>query len=458
MKKRKTFLIRFAQNILKALRIKQIRLFGHKFSKKTYTLHQHIVLLALREYHKGMGFRRFCELLPDYSLLLEYLGLSQIPHFTTLHKVSQRLSGSSVERIFLGFARKAKFRAGIDSTGMSLQHSTHYYERRLEHFRKAKKKKPGRPRKKRKKKHQYTSIFADIDEQIILSTKLLRGSKSDNKMMQPTIKKAQELFNQIISNDADKGYDAEYNHAFTKEKMKVEDYIKLKNKDVPVHRTSGENRKKAKQAMKKKRGRPRKNHRNKMETIMFVLKKVFGEHITATTAKGQRQQARFRIISYNAYRKTILVFLEHFYGALKTKHLNSINSSYYIVVNKQKMAKDTFQTFKEISDLSKLVTEKLCSAFDEKANGSNDVSAKEREFYIQSGKMINACMTHYLKIRHKKEGDPRVKNYPGLLNMISSTLSEKNASPELYSEVTKYLSSVLKKPKEAPQEKLVGTQ
>ena len=215
-RKKETFLIRFAKSILKALKIKQVRLYGHKFSKKIYTLHQHIVLLALREYHKGMGFRRFCELLPDYSLLIEYLKLKAIPHFTTLHKVNQRLKGSLIEGIFLGFARKAKFRAGIDSTGMSLQHSTYYYEKRLEHFRKAKKKKPGRPRKKRKKKHQYTSVFADLDKQLILSIKLLRGSQSDNKMMQPTIKKAKALFNQIISNDADRGYDAEYNHKFQK--------------------------------------------------------------------------------------------------------------------------------------------------------------------------------------------------------------------------------------------------
>ena len=313
-KKKETFLIRFAKNIIKALRLRQVRLYGHKFSKKTYTLHQHIVLLALREYHKGMGFRRFCELLPDYSLLLEYLGLDQIPHFTTLHKVSNRLKSSVVEGILLGFARKAKFRAGIDSTGMSLQHSTYYYEKRLEHFRKAKKRKPGRPRKRRRKKHQYTSIFADLDKMLILSTKLARGKKSDNKMMIPTINKAKELFSQIISNDADKGYDAEYNHEYNNEVMKAEDQIKLRNKDVSVMKTKGANRKIAKTKARKKRGRPRKNHRNKVETIMFVLKKVFGEHITAIKAKGQRQQARFRMISYNAYRKASLIFIEHFYG------------------------------------------------------------------------------------------------------------------------------------------------
>ena len=190
--KNETFLIKFAKRILSALKRREFKLYSNKFSKKTYTLHQHIVLLALREYQKGIGFRQFCKLLPDFNLLLKYIGLDQIPHFTTLHKVSCRLKGSLLEDLFLGFVSKGKIRSGIDSTGLSLQHSTYYYEKRLEHFRKAKK-----PRKI---------------------------------------------------------------------------------------------------------GRPRKNHRNKAETIMFVIKKVFGEHINAIKAKNQRNQTRFRIIAYNAYR------------------------------------------------------------------------------------------------------------------------------------------------------------
>ncbi|MBU4502369.1 MAG: hypothetical protein KKA79_07255, partial [Nanoarchaeota archaeon] len=259
VKKKVSFLIKFAKSILRALRVRCVRLYGSKFSKKTYTLHQHLVLLALREYFKGMGYRRFCDLLPDFSLLLEFLKLDQIPHFTTLQKVAQRLKGKTVEGIFLGFARRARFRAGTDSTGMSLQHSTYYYEKRLEHFRKSKKRKPGRPRKRRKKKHQYTNIFADLDAQLILAVKLLKGSKSDNKMMIPTVKKAKEIFGQVISHDADKGYDAEYNHKYINEMMKAEDHIKLKNTKVPIHRTKGTYRKKSKQKNKNKKGRPRKN-------------------------------------------------------------------------------------------------------------------------------------------------------------------------------------------------------
>ena len=133
-------------------------------------------------------------------------------------------------------------------------------------------------------------------------------------MMRPTINKAKELFSQIISNDADKGYDAEYNHKFNNEVMEVEDYIKLKNKDVPLYRTSGTNRKLAKAKARNKLGRPRKNHRNKIESIIFVLKKVFGEHISATSSACQRQQTRFRIIAHNAYVQAKRLLIEDFYA------------------------------------------------------------------------------------------------------------------------------------------------
>ena len=268
------------------------------------------MLLAIREYQKGIGFRQFCNLLPDYGPLLDFLGLKTIPHFTTLHKVNCRLKGSLLEDLFLGFANRGKIRSGIDSTGLSLQHSTYYYEKRLEHFRKGKKqRKRGRPRKRRRKKHQYTNLFVDLDNQIILSAKFARGSKSDNKMMIPTVKKAKEIFNRIISFDADRGYDAEYNHNFVNEVMCSLDFIKLKNLDVSVYNTKGTYRKKAKRKLKQKIGRPRKNHRNKAETIMFVVKKICGEHISAIKAKNQRNQTRFRIIAYNAYRKVTYILL-----------------------------------------------------------------------------------------------------------------------------------------------------
>lgn len=311
MKKKKSHIIRFADFILKALRQRQFMLYSSKYSKKVFTLHQHIVLLCVREY-LHMGYERFIDFLPSMTELVEFIELVRIPHFTTLQKVAKRLKTSLLDKILLGFSRRSLFRTGIDSTGMSLHHSTFYYEKRLEYFSRKRKRTPGRPRKRRKKKHQYVSIFADLDNQIILSAKMLRGSHSDNPMMIPTMKKAEEIFDRIKSHDADRGYDAEYNHKYVEEIIGAECYIKLKNKDVPVCRTKGENRKKAKRKLHKKIGRPRKNHRNKMETIISVVKKVFGEHLTAIKAVSQRKQMLLRLIAYNAYRKAFLLIFEDF--------------------------------------------------------------------------------------------------------------------------------------------------
>ena len=316
-----SFLKRFGQGVLGAVQRQGMPLYGHKFSKKTYTLHQHVVLLCVREY-LGMSYERFVEHLKDLDGLVSFLGLKSIPHFTTLQKVCARIKGSALESLYLQFASKGKIRASMDSTGVGLHHTTHYYEERLEHFRKRKRKKDGkhrvgRPRKKRKRKHQYINGCCDLDRQILLAIQTQRGSQSDNKKMIPTLKKMKKLFPRIVSLDADKGYDAEYNLSYVNDEMNAKPHIKVRNEDVPIHRTKGVNRKKAKKELHNKRGRPRKNHRNKSETIFSVIKKIFGENLTAKTAKMQRQQLRIRILAYNAYRKAkrVLQIIEHFYIA-----------------------------------------------------------------------------------------------------------------------------------------------
>ena len=104
------------------------------------------------------------------------------------------------------------------------------------------------------------------------------------------------------------GYDAEYNFAYIVEEMGAKPYIKVRNEDVPVHKTEGTYRKKAKRALKPKRWPPRKNHKNKSETVFSVMKKIFGEHLSAKQAKTQRQQLRIRVLAYNAYRKAWNVY------------------------------------------------------------------------------------------------------------------------------------------------------
>ncbi|MGH9963593.1 MAG: hypothetical protein ACRD5E_02040 [Nitrososphaeraceae archaeon] len=46
------------------------------------------------------------------------------------------------------------------------------------------------------------------------------------------------------------------------------------------------------------------NQRNKDETIMSVIKRLFGEYITSRLIKAQKRELSFRCIVYNMHRLT----------------------------------------------------------------------------------------------------------------------------------------------------------
>ncbi|HET7285079.1 MAG TPA: hypothetical protein VFI70_10370 [Nitrososphaeraceae archaeon] len=51
------------------------------------------------------------------------------------------------------------------------------------------------------------------------------------------------------------------------------------------------------------------NQRNKNETIVSVIKRRFGEHITSRLVKTQNRELSFRCIAYNMQRLTNLIIL-----------------------------------------------------------------------------------------------------------------------------------------------------
>jgi hypothetical protein len=63
----------------------------------------------------------------------EYLGLSKIPHYTTLQKAAARLSDIllhvAIDR-FIGIISPEMIFAGIDATGFETRHAAPYYSYR----------------------------------------------------------------------------------------------------------------------------------------------------------------------------------------------------------------------------------------------------------------------------------------------------------------------------------------
>jgi hypothetical protein len=145
----------------RVLRNSRIPLFLPRKSNDIFTMWQHLVLLTIRQY-KGKSYRMFIEWLIETHYLRLFLGLSQIPHFTTLQKFVGRISNSLLEEIissFIVISGTKHIFAGIDSTGFKMTHASQYYTERTA----------------ARRKYAKLSIGADVLQQIICSIILIRS-------------------------------------------------------------------------------------------------------------------------------------------------------------------------------------------------------------------------------------------------------------------------------------------
>src|SRR5437879_2873737 len=84
-----------------AVATKALRPYAHKFSPKLFTQPQLFACLVLKTFFKT-DYRGLTALLQDLPDLRRAIGLRGVPHFTTLHKASQRLLRQPRARRLLG--------------------------------------------------------------------------------------------------------------------------------------------------------------------------------------------------------------------------------------------------------------------------------------------------------------------------------------------------------------------
>jgi len=306
-KKEKKY-IKFVKQIISCLKRLRVRKYSSKYSKKTFSNWIHIVLLALRQ-RMDKSYREFYDIIDVCTEILNLLAIKNAPHFTTLQKAAKRLQAKFLEKIiagFLLFTMIVNVRTGIDATGLQPTRASAHYTTVLKKNKKSRRK---------IKNHIKLTTYVDLDKQLIISQKIRRSPAHDNRDFLPVVRKGKEILSKakkkIKSLDADKGYDAEENHEFVVEELCAEDRIRLKNKDKPIWKTSGEYRKKAKRRIK----RLRRNHRSKNETIFSVIKRLNGSTVRSIKVSMQNKEVLFKEIAYNANRliNSFLDFFKDFY-------------------------------------------------------------------------------------------------------------------------------------------------
>jgi hypothetical protein len=120
--------------VFKVCQRQAVPLYSSKYSRRDFTIWQHIALLALMQRVR----KSYREYVQDYltttEKLIGVLGLSKLPHFTTIEKFLLRVPSALLERVMGGFVQLTRIRSQTfspDASGFMLRRASHYYALRI---------------------------------------------------------------------------------------------------------------------------------------------------------------------------------------------------------------------------------------------------------------------------------------------------------------------------------------
>lgn len=260
--------------------------YSSKYSKKTYTQQQLMVLHTLKQKSK-LSYDDFVDDFKTRDSAMLELGLNKVPAASTLKMFARRINYSILEKLVgscINLTRRKKVDIGIDATGYHLEDGSCYYRQRL-----------GKASKTRR--HVKLSIAVDTKEQLILASKIRKSNAHDNKDFIPLVKKSHKI-KPVRRGVGDKAYDDEKNHEFLVNELGAECIIPPRDYGEKVQHKRMSKRNKLKRNFPKKKY----NQRSKVETVNFVMKRLFGAIIYAKDWVMQKKEMLFKCLAYNIHR------------------------------------------------------------------------------------------------------------------------------------------------------------
>lgn len=294
--------ISFIKHAFSIVHSSRISPYSCKYSRRDYTQHQLLTILLFKEYRKE-DYRTVIWNLEEMDRIRTVLGLTTIPHFTTLQKFLCRIKSLYFDLLLKNILKQFYSDdatipiTAIDSSGFTSGYCSHYYSERTGKIR---------------KHFLKTSIAVDTDQQIITGFTISKSRIHDSQHAFILLKKCHKA-RKSECYVMDRGYDSEKMHRYIRENLKSISIIPPRSWKGTEH-VWGKYRKEMTDNFDSIRYR----RRFLVETKFSILKRRFGADLKSRIFQIQKKEISCKIILANLDRLIQFVRIKVFYRAEKS--------------------------------------------------------------------------------------------------------------------------------------------
>lgn len=273
----------------------------HRFAPKKFTRHQLFACLVLKTFLK-LDYRGVQQLLIDSPPLCVCIGLTAVPHWTTLHKNAERLLGARAVKKLLestltllrpqGKSRRVKH-AAADSTGFDQHHASRYFVWRRDNQ---------KDQKHRPKRRVSYRRFGKLMILICCATHLVLAATAGAGPT-PDIDQLDELMHRppagvrIEHVVADAGFDSAHNHHLLREQHGIRSTIPPGHGRPPRDGKLPADR--YRRLMKTRFNPSAYAKRSQVESGFSMMKRNFGSSLRGRTYQSRRRDMLLMVLTHN---------------------------------------------------------------------------------------------------------------------------------------------------------------